>query len=223
MPGIIVADNVSKTYQDRVPALSGASFEVERGEFVTLIGRSGSGKSTLLNILGCLDKPTSGSLAFDGKPVNFEDAVDLIRIRRTVIGFVFQQFNLLPYLTAQENVEYPLLFNYHDHKTRARIASGLLESVGLYDRRDHLPTEMSGGEQQRVSIARALVNDPPIILADEPTGNLDQKTSGEIFSLMRSICEEKKTTFFVVTHERDFGAYADRSFQLLDGKVVSAW
>jgi len=223
MTVIIEADKLAKTYSKTVPALADASFCIEKGEFVTLIGRSGSGKSTLLNILGCLDNPTSGTLTLDGIPVKYQDTSQLVTLRRTKIGFVFQQFNLLPYLTARENVEYPMLFNYHDPKTRARRAEDLLRCVGLYPRRDHHPYEMSGGEQQRVAIARALINDPPIIFADEPTGNLDQKTSEEIFGLMRSISEERHTTFFIVTHERDFGAYADRSFQLVDGKVHATW
>lgn len=223
MTAIILAEKLAKTYSDTVPALVDASFCIEKGEFVTLIGRSGSGKSTLLNILGCLDNPTSGTLTLDGIVVNYRDPSMLVGLRRTKIGFVFQQFNLLPYLTAQENVGYPMLFNYHDPETRARRAEELLGCVGLAARKDHLPTEMSGGEQQRVAIARALVNDPPIIFADEPTGNLDQKTSEEIFRLMRSISEERNTTFFIVTHERDFGAYADRSFQLVDGKVSGTW
>lgn len=223
MPGIIEADNLTKTYQGTVPALTDASFSVDKGEFVTLIGRSGSGKSTLLNILGCLDRPDAGQLRIDGSIVNYGDPAQLVGIRRSKIGFIFQQFNLLPYLTAQENVEYPLLFNYRDPETRAKAAGELLRCVGLYDRRDHLPSELSGGEQQRVSVARALINNPPIVFADEPTGNLDQKTSEDIFRLMRSISQEKKTTFFIVTHERDFGAYADRSFQLRDGKVMDTW
>nr|WP_319376598.1 ABC transporter ATP-binding protein [uncultured Methanoregula sp.] len=223
MTGIIEADRLTKTYKGSVPALTQASFGVEKGEFVTLIGRSGSGKSTLLNILGCLDRPDSGELRLDGSVVDYNNPAQLVGIRRSKIGFVFQQFNLLPYLTAQENVEYPLLFNYHNPEDRARAAAELLRCVGLHDRRAHHPSELSGGEQQRVSIARALVNNPPIIFADEPTGNLDQKTSEEIFRLMRSISQEKKTTFFIVTHERDFGAYADRSFQLRDGEVIDTW
>ena len=223
MPGIIDADRLTKTYKGSVPALANASFHVDKGEFVTLIGRSGSGKSTLLNILGCLDRPDSGQLTMDGSIVNFSDPKQLVDIRRSKIGFIFQQFNLLPYLTAQENVEYPLLFNYRDPAARARVAGELLRRVGLYDRRTHHPSELSGGEQQRVSIARALVNNPPIIFADEPTGNLDQKTSEEIFRLLRSISEESKTTFFIVTHERDFGSFSDRSFQLKDGEVSDTW
>jgi ABC-type antimicrobial peptide transport system, ATPase component len=224
MTTIIAADKLAKTYSDTVPALVDASFCIEKGEFVTLIGRSGSGKSTLLNILGCLEPPRpAGTLTLDGIAVNYRDPSQLVGLRRTKIGFVFQQFNLLPYLTALENVGYPMLFNYHDPETRAGRAEELLGCVGLAGRKDHLPTEMSGGEQQRVAIARALINDPPIIFADEPTGNLDQKTSEEIFSLMRSISEERHTTFFIVTHERDFGAYADRSFQLVDGRVSGTW
>ncbi|MFA4859765.1 ABC transporter ATP-binding protein [Methanoregula sp.] len=223
MPGIIEADQLTKTYKGTVPALTNASFHVDNGEFVTLIGRSGSGKSTLLNILGCLDRPDSGQIKIDGITVDYNDPAQLVNIRRSKIGFIFQQFNLLPYLTAQENVEYPLLFNYRDPQTRARAAGELLRRVGLYDRRTHHPSELSGGEQQRVSIARALINNPPIVFADEPTGNLDQKTSEDIFRLLRSIREESKTTFFIVTHERDFGAFSDRSFQLKDGQVIDTW
>ncbi|MDD1687866.1 ABC transporter ATP-binding protein [Methanoregula sp.] len=222
MPAIIEADHLKKAYRGDVPALAEATFRIEKGEFVTLIGRSGSGKSTLLNILGCLDSPSSGALTLDGEPVNFRDPSLLVSLRRRKIGFVFQQFNLLPYLTAQENIEYPMLFNYREPEVRARAAQELLTCVGLSNRGHHHPSELSGGEQQRVAIARALINNPPIIFADEPTGNLDQKTSEEIFSLMQSIAREKKTTFFIVTHERDFGEYADRSFQLIDGKVTGA-
>ncbi len=217
----IEADHLGKVYRGSIPALGEASFTIGKGEFVTLIGRSGSGKSTLLNILGCLDSPSSGSLTLDGEPVDFRDPARLVSIRRQKIGFIFQQFNLLPHLTAQENVEYPMLFNYREPEVRARTAGGLLERVGLSGRRDHYPAELSGGEQQRVAIARALVSNPPIILADEPTGNLDQKTSGEIFSLMQEIGRERKATFFIVTHEREFGEYADRSFRLVDGKVAA--
>jgi putative ABC transport system ATP-binding protein len=222
MPAIIEADHLKKTYQGDVPALAEATFSIEKGEFVTLIGRSGSGKSTLLNILGCLDSPSSGNLTLDGELVNFQNPAQLVSLRRRKIGFVFQQFNLLPYLTAQENIEYPMLFNYRAPDVRVRAAQELLSCVGLSSRGHHHPSELSGGEQQRVAIARALINNPPIIFADEPTGNLDQKTSEEIFSLMQSIAKEKKTTFFIVTHERDFGEYADRSFQLIDGKVSDA-
>lgn len=222
MPPIIEADHLKKAYRGEVPALAEATFSIEKGEFVTLIGRSGSGKSTLLNILGCLDSPSSGALTLDGEPVNFRDPSQLVSLRRRKIGFVFQQFNLLPYLTAQENIEYPMLFNYRKPEVRARAAQELLFCVGLSSRGHHHPSELSGGEQQRVAIARALINNPPIIFADEPTGNLDQKTSEEIFTLMQSIAREKKTTFFIVTHEREFGQYADRSFQLSDGKVIGA-
>jgi len=223
MPAIIEADRLSKAYHEQVPALADATFAVEKGEFITLIGRSGSGKSTLLNILGCLDSPSFGSLTLDGERVDFNDTSQLVSIRRRKIGFVFQQFNLLPYLTAQENIEYPMLFNYQEPEIRSRAAQELLACVGLESRGHHHPSELSGGEQQRVAIARALINSPPIIFADEPTGNLDQKTSEEIFRLMQSISKEKKTTFFIVTHEREFGEYADRSYQLIDGKVTGVW
>jgi putative ABC transport system ATP-binding protein len=220
MTAIIEADRLSKMYRGDIPALADASFTVGKGEIVTLIGRSGSGKSTLLNILGCLDSPTGGALRLDGEAVDFRDPAQLVSLRRRKLGFIFQQFNLLPYLTAQENVEYPLLFNYQIPEIRSRTARDLLAGVGLAGREHHHPAELSGGEQQRVAIARALISNPPIILADEPTGNLDLKTSEEIFTLMQSICREKETTFFIVTHERDFGEYADRSFQLHDGKVM---
>jgi len=222
MPAIIEADRLKKEYRGTVPALAEATFSIEKGEFVTLIGRSGSGKSTLLNILGCLDSPSSGTLTLDGELVNFRDPAQLVSLRRRKIGFVFQQFNLLPHLTAQENIEYPMLFNYREPKVRSHASQDLLARVGLASRGHHHPSELSGGEQQRVAIARALINNPPIIFADEPTGNLDQKTSEGIFLLMQSIAKEKKTTFFIVTHERDFGEYADRSFQLSDGKVSNA-
>lgn len=220
MTAIIEADRLRKTYRGQVPALSEATFSIERGEFVTLIGRSGSGKSTLLNILGCLDSPDDGTLALAGIPVNFHNSAQMVLMRRQKIGFVFQQFNLLPYLTALENAAYPMLFNYQEPAFREQAAGDLLSLVGLAGRAGHHPAELSGGEQQRVAIARALINNPPIVFADEPTGNLDEKTSGEIFSLMQSICRERKTTFFVVTHEREFGTYADRSLQLHNGKVM---
>lgn len=220
MTAIVEAVELKKAYRGTVPALSEATFSIEQGEIVTLIGRSGSGKSTLLNVLGCLDCPDEGTLALDGIKVNFHNPAQLVSMRRQKIGFVFQQFNLLPYLTAQENTEYPMLFNYRKAAVRARAARDLLDLVGLAGRAEHHPAELSGGEQQRVAIARALVNNPPLVLADEPTGNLDEKTSGEIFGLIQAICREKKTTFFIVTHEREFGKYADRSLRLHDGKVT---
>nr|WP_303714379.1 ABC transporter ATP-binding protein [Methanoculleus marisnigri] len=221
METIIETIHVNKAYNDQVTALADVNFSIGKGEFIALLGRSGSGKSTLLNILGGLDAPTSGEVRIGDKSVDFGDRKALITLRREAIGFVFQSFNLIPALTAQENVEYPLLFNYHDKAVRRERAAGLLSLVGLADRAHHYPREMSGGEQQRVAIARALVGDPLIVLADEPTGNLDSKTRDEIFELMRRVNRERETTFLIVTHERELGRRTDRTIELLDGSVVS--
>ena len=221
METIIEAKHLNKAYNDRVTALLDVNLAIWKGEFVALLGRSGSGKSTLLNILGGLDAPTSGEVRIDGKCIDFSDRKALIALRRGSIGFIFQSFNLIPALTAQENVEYPLLFNYHDRAARRERAADLLATVGLADRAHHYPREMSGGEQQRVAIARALAGDPLIVLADEPTGNLDSKTRDEIFGLMRQVNRERETTFLIVTHERELGRRTDRTIKLLDGRVVS--
>ena len=221
MEPIIEAIHLGKAYNGHVTALMDVNFAIGKGEFVALLGRSGSGKSTLLNILGGLDAPTSGEVRIDGKCIDFSDRKALIALRRGSIGFIFQSFNLIPALTAQENVEYPLLFNYHDRAARRERAADLLATVGLADRAHHYPREMSGGEQQRVAIARALAGDPLIVLADEPTGNLDSKTRDEIFGLMRQVNRERETTFLIVTHERELGQRADRTIELLDGRVVS--
>jgi putative ABC transport system ATP-binding protein len=221
METIIEAMHLNKAYNDQVTALLDVNFAIGKGEFVALLGRSGSGKSTLLNILGGLDAPTSGEVRIDGRNVDFGDRKALIALRREAIGFIFQSFNLIPALTAQENVEYPLLFNYHEKAARRERAADLLATVGLADRAHHYPREMSGGEQQRVAIARALVGDPLIVLADEPTGNLDSKTRDEIFRLMRQVNQERETTFLIVTHERELGKRTDRTIKLLDGSVVS--
>ncbi|HOI58969.1 MAG TPA: ABC transporter ATP-binding protein [Methanoculleus sp.] len=221
METIIEAMHLNKAYNDQVTALLDVNFAIGKGEFVALLGRSGSGKSTLLNILGGLDAPTSGEIRIDGKCIDFSDRKALIALRRGSIGFIFQSFNLIPALTAQENVEYPLLFNYHEKAARRERAADLLATVGLADRAHHYPREMSGGEQQRVAIARALVGDPLIVLADEPTGNLDSRTRDEIFDLMRRVNRERETTFLIVTHERELGKRTDRTIELLDGSVVS--
>ncbi|NLA30801.1 MAG: ABC transporter ATP-binding protein [Methanomicrobiales archaeon] len=221
METIIETKHLGKAYNDRVTALADVNFVIRKGEFVALLGRSGSGKSTLLHILGGLDAPTSGEVWINGKSIDFSDRKALIALRRESIGFIFQSFNLIPALTARENIEYPLLFNYHDRVARRERATDLLSLVGLGDRAHHYPREMSGGEQQRVAIARALIGDPLIVLADEPTGNLDSKTRDEIFSLMRQVNQEQETTFLIVTHERELGRRADRAIELLDGRVVS--
>jgi putative ABC transport system ATP-binding protein len=221
METIIETRHLNKAHNDRVTALADVNLAVWKGEFIALLGRSGSGKSTLLNILGGLDAPTSGEVRIGGKSVDFSDRKALIALRRESIGFVFQSFNLIPALTAQENVEYPLLFNYRDTAVRRERAADLLSLVGLADRAHHYPREMSGGEQQRVAIARALIGEPLIVLADEPTGNLDSKTRDEIFGLMRQVNEERETTFLIVTHERELGRRTDRTIKLLDGSVVA--
>jgi putative ABC transport system ATP-binding protein len=212
--------SLCKQFSNGVTALQDVSVTIEQGEFIALIGRSGSGKSTLMNILGGLDSPTSGSVLMKGDQIDYRNRKNLIELRRTQIGFVFQQFNLLPALTAQENVAYPLLFNYLPKNERNERAIRLLGLVGLQDRAGHLPHQLSGGEQQRVAIARALVGNPAVVLADEPTGNLDSKTSSEIYRLMREVNQLKQVTFLVVTHERELASYCDRTIELRDGKVV---
>jgi putative ABC transport system ATP-binding protein len=219
--GIIEVNSVSKNYSGTVNALREVTFSVGQGEFLTIIGRSGSGKSTLLYIIGGLDHPTSGEVRVLGIPTNYRDRQALVRLRRERVGFVFQQFNLLPAMTAADNVGYPLLFHRRLRNERQTRAQKLLGLVGLSDRATHYPAELSGGEQQRVAIARALVADPPIVLADEPTGNLDSGTSKEIYRLLRDVNHERGTTFLVVTHERDLAGFSDRSIELLDGRVVA--
>ena len=218
---MIVLQNVTKTYrmgEVEVGALQGVSLEITEGEFVALIGPSGSGKSTLMNIVGCLDAPTSGHYVLDGQDMSGLPDGRLSEIRGLQIGFVFQTYNLLPRLSARANVELPLLYrNGGDRKHRAIEA---LETVGLGDRINHKPTELSGGQQQRVGIARALVKQPRILLADEPTGNLDSTSSEEIMALLKTLNREQGLTLIVVTHEPDIAADTDRVVSMLDGRVV---
>ena len=205
---------------ETVHALRGVSFDINKGEFVSIMGTSGSGKSTMLNILGCLDKPTSGEYYIDGIAVSklSKDKLSLIRNRK--IGFVFQSYNLLPRTTAIENVELPLLYNHEiSKKERHERAIEALKLVGLEDRMMHMPNQLSGGQQQRVAIARALVSDPVIILADEATGNLDTRTSYEIMSLFQQLNAQGKTIAFV-THEPDIAQFTTRTIMLRDGKVI---
>ena len=202
-----------------VHALRGVSFDVRQGEFVTIMGTSGSGKSTMLNILGCMDKPTSGHYVLDGEHTEKLSRDALARIRGRKIGFVFQSYNLLSRTTAIENVELPLLYNSGiSSSERRRRALEALDMVGLTERKDHLPSQLSGGQQQRVAIARALVNDPVIILADEATGNLDTRTSYEIMMIFQELHRQGKTIAFV-THEPDIATFSERTITLRDGLV----
>ena len=203
-----------------VKALKGVSFSVEEGEFITIMGASGSGKTTMLNILGCLDKPTSGIYLLDNVDVKKLSRNELAKLRNHKIGFVFQSYNLLARTSAIENVELPLLYNPSITTTqRHQMAIHALEAVRLSDRLDHLPNQLSGGQQQRVAIARALVNKPVMILADEATGNLDSRTSYEIMSLFQELNKQGKTIVFV-THEPDIAAFSSRTITLKDGKVI---
>ena len=217
---VIEVRQLSKTYQVgdiEVHALRKVDFAVAAGEFTAIMGASGSGKSTLMNMLGCLDQPTGGEYLLDGVNVSTLTSDERADIRNQKIGFVFQGFNLLPRTTALENVELPLIYDRHQRiKNPQSAAKEALERVGLGDRMHHIPTQLSGGQQQRVAIARALVNQPSILLADEPTGNLDSKTSMEIFSLFQQLNDEG-LTIVMVTHERDFATYAKRILQMRDG------
>lgn len=205
---------------ETVRALKGVSFSVQKGEFVTIMGSSGSGKSTLLNLLGCLDKQTSGTYKLDGVDIKNMNRNELARFRNLKIGFVFQSYNLLPRTSALENVELPLFYNSSvSAKERKERAIHALESVKLADRLDHTPSQLSGGQQQRVAIARALVNEPVMILADEATGNLDTRTSYEIMSLMQELNEQQQKTIVFVTHEPDIASFSSRTIMLRDGKI----
>ena len=218
---MIELEDVFKIYQMgmvEVPALNGVSLTIQQGELVAIMGPSGSGKSTLMNMLGCLDVPTSGRYALEGEEVGSLGGNRLAEVRNRKIGFVFQTYNLLPRLTAQANVELPLLYgNGRNHRRRALEA---LERVGLGHRAGHRPTELSGGEQQRVGIARALVKDPSIMLADEPTGNLDSRSSEEIMAILQQLNLEEGRTVIIVTHESDIAAQTRRIVSMLDGVVV---
>ncbi len=216
--------DVHKTYRTgemEVPAVRGVSLEIKRGEFVALMGASGSGKSTLMNILGCLDRPTSGSYFLDNADVSGLDRDQLADIRNRKIGFVFQSFNLLPRTSARENAELPLVYSTQrlSHAQLREKADRVLASVGLVGREDHPPSQLSGGQQQRVAIARALINDPEVLLADEPTGNLDSRTSVEIMAIFQQL-NKRGITVIMVTHEQDIAAYAQRNVIMRDGVIV---
>jgi putative ABC transport system ATP-binding protein len=223
MEAIIHLDHISKSYfmgSHALEVLKGVSLDIYKNEYVALMGPSGSGKSTLMNILGCLDTPTSGTYILNGNDVSKMSDDDLAEIRNKEIGFVFQQFNLLPRLTAAENVALPLVYAGTARKERTERALEALKKVGLADRSHHKPNEMSGGQIQRVAIARALVNNPAILLADEPTGNLDTRTSKEVMEIFSNI-QASGNTVVLVTHEEDIAGYAKRIVRLRDGNIES--
>ncbi len=220
---ILEAKALRKIFQlgeHSVHALAGVDFAIERGEFVALMGRSGSGKSTLLHLIGGLDRPSEGEVTLAGRQLSLLDDDKVTLVRRRNIGFIFQFFNLLPTLTTEENVALPLTIDGKDLNDYREQISTLLHHVGLEGRRHHKPDQLSGGEQQRVAIARALVTQPSIVLADEPTGNLDSKNSTAIMELLRRSCDELQQTIIVVTHDPRAAAYADRAVFLRDGKVA---
>jgi len=221
---MIELENVSKIYkmgQTKVHALDGINLHIDAGEMAAVMGPSGSGKSTLMAILGCLDIPTEGVYRLEGEPVEKLNENQLAQVRSRKVGFVFQQFNLLPRTSALENVMLPLLYDGVHGKARTEKAKAALETVGLADRMNHHPNQLSGGEQQRVAIARALVNDPTILLADEPTGNLDTKTGEEIIGLFQKLHEEKGQTVIYVTHDAFIARHTQRIIRLVDGKIIS--
>ena len=223
MSTLIELKDIMKTYvmgDNIVHALNHVDVTIDYGEFTAIMGASGSGKSTMMNILGCLDRPTSGEYYLDGKEIAGYNDDELAHTRNAKIGFVFQNFNLLSKLTAQANVALPLIYAEVGEEERMERAKKALEAVGLGDRLDHKPMEMSGGQRQRVAIARALINDPPVIMADEPTGNLDTKSSYEIMDIFKKMNEQGKTVI-MVTHEPDIAAYTKRILVMRDGKLVS--
>jgi len=223
MPELIHVEHLVKTYylgEVQVPALKGVDLTIQPAEFVAIMGASGSGKSTFMNIIGCLDRPTQGRYFFAGADISGLSRDELARIRNKKIGFVFQSFNLLNRTSALENVELPLFYNSSSSRGRRQRAMEALTSVGLSGREHHLPSQLSGGQQQRVAIARALVNRPSLILADEPTGNLDTRTSMEIIDIFQKLNKESQITIILVTHEPDIAKYAGRHVIFRDGKII---
>jgi len=223
MSELIRVEHLVKTYflgEVQVPALKGADLTIQAGELLAIMGASGSGKSTFMNIIGCLDRPTQGSYFLEGKDVSGLTRDELARIRNQKIGFVFQSFNLLGRTSALENVELPLFYDHTSSRERHQRAMEALTIVGLQDREHHLPSQLSGGQQQRVAIARALVNKPSLILADEPTGNLDTRTSMEIMDIFQKLNQASGITIILVTHEPDIALYVSRQVVFRDGKVI---
>ena len=223
MKEVIKISNLDKVYDTgaiQVKALNQINLTIEEGEFVAIMGQSGSGKSTLMNILGCLDRPTSGKYYLDDIDIGGQTADELSLIRNKKIGFVFQAFNLIPRTSAIKNVELPMIYAKVSMQTRQERAKALLDKVGLGERTDHLPNELSGGQKQRVAIARALANDPPIILADEPTGNLDTRSTEEIMALFTALNAEG-VTVIIVTHEDEVAAFTKRVVRFQDGQIIS--
>lgn len=223
MGAVIQVENLVKSYQlgkVLIPALRGVSFDVAKGEFLVVMGPSGSGKTTLLNLLGAIDKPASGRIIIDGKDITTLGEGDLTKLRRHKIGFIFQFYNLIPSLTAFENVELPMLTAGVPRKDASKRALELLETVGLKERVGHLPDELSGGEQQRVAIARALGNKPSVILADEPTGDLDTKAGMEVVQILHDTSKKENATVIVVTHDPMVSEKADRILRMRDGQIV---
>jgi len=220
---VIQVENLVKTYRlgkVSIPALRGISFDVAKGEFLVVVGPSGSGKTTLLNLIGAIDKPTSGRISIDGRDVTTLGEGELTKLRRHKIGFIFQFYNLIPSLTAIENVELPMLTAGVSRKDASKRAFQLLETVGLAERVGHLPDELSGGEQQRVAIARALANKPSVILADEPTGDLDTKTGMEVVQILHDTSKKENATVIVVTHDPMISEKADRILSMRDGQII---
>jgi putative ABC transport system ATP-binding protein len=220
---MIKLNGITKVYQtgsQTLEALRGISLKIGKGEFVSIMGPSGSGKSTLMNIIGCLDTPTAGEYRLDGEKVAGLTFDQLAAARNRKLGFVFQNFNLLPYATAWENIELPMLFDGKNGRKRKERVTELLNAVGLYDWRDHRPSELSGGQQQRIALARSLANDPPILLADEPTGNLDSKSGEEIMAILVDLWKEGRT-IVMVTHNDHIAAVSERIIRLFDGQVLS--
>ncbi|MDD4062470.1 MAG: ABC transporter ATP-binding protein [Candidatus Pacebacteria bacterium] len=223
MTNIIKIENVWKTYdlgKIKLNVLKNVSLEIDQGDFAIILGPSGSGKSTLLNLVSCLDVPTKGNIFFKGKNISEFSEDELAEIRGKDIGFVFQRFNLLPHLTALENVVLPTIFQGKEEKESIGLAKNILESVGLKERLNHRPTELSGGENQRVAIARALINNPEIVVADEPTGNIDSRTGDKIMDILVELNKKEGKTVIVVTHNNDQVKYGNRIIRIKDGEIV---